>query len=166
MRKLYEINADILEALEAGTEEMVDEETGEIISIKDRLEALEMEKDEKIEHVALYAKDTMALIEQIAAERKALKEREDRLKNKLDGLKQYLAFATDGKPVKDNPRFILSFRPSESVTVNVDASTLPVEYQNVKTSIEPKKMEIKKALKAGKEVKGCELVKNLSVSIK
>lgn len=62
MRTLYEIDADIVNC--------IDTETGEILDF-DSLDALNMERDAKIEGVALYVKQLQAEAEAIKAEEKA-----------------------------------------------------------------------------------------------
>lgn len=55
MRKLYEINKSIEDLLNAVT----DPETGEVVDL-DALDDLLMEREQKIESVALYEKDVNA----------------------------------------------------------------------------------------------------------
>ena len=73
MRALYEIDNDILNC--------VDEETGEILDFE-KLNSLQMERDKKIEGVALYIKQLNAEAALIREEEKALAERRKR-KEKL-----------------------------------------------------------------------------------
>lgn len=63
MRTLYEIDADILSC--------IDEETGEID--EERLNGLSVERDKKVEHVALYLLDTKNEIEAYKAEEQRFK---------------------------------------------------------------------------------------------
>ena len=75
MRPLYEINNDILGC--------VDMETGEIID-EEKLEALEIERDMKIEGVILWRKDLIAEAEAVKAEGKKLYDRARVCENKAD----------------------------------------------------------------------------------
>ena len=63
MRKLYEINHDIEALLDAVT----DPETGEIVDM-DCLEGLFIEREKKLEHVALYCKNIRAEKNAVKAE--------------------------------------------------------------------------------------------------
>ena len=65
-RSLYEINSEILACLEA-----VDLETGELLEWE-RLEELQVEKEQKLEGVALYIKDLLGDAAKIKAEEAAL----------------------------------------------------------------------------------------------
>ena len=84
--KLYEINA----ALEALLEQ-VDEETGELTCDMEQLEALSLERDEKLEGLALYCKNAAAEAEAIKAEEKTLAERRKRLENRAERARTFLS---------------------------------------------------------------------------
>lgn len=57
-------------------------------------------------------------------------------------------------------------RKSESVIVDpLKVNALPSEYKNVTVTEAANKAEIKKALKAGKEIDGCEIQQNLNLKI-
>lgn len=73
MSTLYEIDAAILEC--------VDAETGEIID-PDALTALTMQREQKIENVALYYKNLLSDAAQYKAEKDVFAEKERRAKKK------------------------------------------------------------------------------------
>ena len=150
---IYEIDNAIMDC--------VDMDTGEVIDIN-RLEELQMVRDEKVENVALWIKELSAEIEGIKAESKRLSQRKVSAENKIKSLKKYLVYALDGKKFK-TARASVSFRKSQAVEVS-DINLIPAEYL---TFAEPKpnKTEIKKAIKEGKEVGGCSLVENTSVVV-
>ena len=91
MRPLYEIDAAILAA--------VDQETGEILDVE-KLDALQMEREAKLEGVALWVKDLKAEAEAVKAEADKLTARKKSLENKIDGLKQWLLYALNGEKLK------------------------------------------------------------------
>ena len=91
MRALYEIDQDILDC--------VDMETGEILDTA-RLNALQMEREAKLEGVALWIKDMKAEAEAVKAEADKLTARKKALDNKIDGLKAWLAAALNGEKLK------------------------------------------------------------------
>ena len=91
MRALYEINQDILDC--------VDMETGEILDTE-RLDALQMEREAKLEGVALWIKDMKAEAEAVKAEADKLTARKKALDNKIDGLKAWLLEALGGEKLK------------------------------------------------------------------
>jgi len=91
MRALYEIDQAILDC--------VDLETGEILD-GDALTALQMEREQKLEGVALWVKDLKAEAEAVKAEAEKLNARKKALDNKIDGLKAWLLEALGGEKLK------------------------------------------------------------------
>ena len=87
---LYEIQDNIRKAIEQG----FDEETGEILDTN-ALEALEIQRDEKIENIALFIKNLKAEAEAIKAEKMNLAKRQQTAENKAEWLKQYLTKCLD-----------------------------------------------------------------------
>lgn len=163
MRALYEINQDILDC--------VDLETGEILDIE-KLDALQMERETKLEGVALWVKDLKAEADAVKAEADKLTARKKALDNKIEGLKNWLLFALDGERLK-TPRCSVYQTHSQRVAVT-DEERL-VQY--LKLSDDPemflrfkepelKKDEIKKALKEGESFPGAVLEETESVVIK
>ena len=152
--KLYEIDEAITKC--------VDAETGEIIDAE-QLDKLYMEKEEKLENIALWIKDLKAEAEALKAEKMAFAERQKVAENKMESLKKYLAYALDGKAFKST-RASVSFRKSQAVEIT-DIYKLDENYLRYKEP-EADKTAIKEALKAGKTVAGATLVENTSVIIK
>ena len=157
MRSLYDIDNDILNC--------IDEETGEIIDI-DALDALNMERDAKIEGVVCWIKDLKAEAEALKAEKQALADRQKSAENKAESLKKWLAFALNGQKFS-SPKAAVSFRKSQSVEIT-DINALAMENDDLIIYQEPKpdKTAIKKAIKDGRTVNGAELVENVNVIIK
>ncbi len=158
--KLYEIDSAILEC--------IDIETGEIIDTE-RLDALQIERDAKIENVACWIKDLKAEAEAIKAEKQKLAERQKVAENKAESLKKWLAYALDGKKFS-TARCAVSFRNTESVEVTEEGlEALMKEHDELLTykTPEPNKTAIKNAIKNdGLNVAGVQLVQNVSTIIK
>ena len=157
MRSLYEIDSDILNC--------VDEETGEIIDSA-ALDALNMERDAKIEGVACWIKDLKAETDALKAEKQALADRQKKTENKAESLKKWLAFALNGQKF-ESARAAVSFRKSKSVEIT-DINELIMKDDDLLVYQEPKpdKKAIAAAIKSGREVAGVVLVENESVIIK
>lgn len=164
MARLYDIDQRI-EELVANS---IDPETGELHIDPEQWNALQMERAEKVENIALFMKDVAADAEKLKHEIDALTERYRAAQKQAESLKNYLAFALNGEAFK-TPRVACSWRQSESV--EVDESFLPwalanaEEYLRFKTP-EPDKTAIKNALKEGKSVIGAELVKKSNLTVK
>ena len=163
MRALYDIDAAILAC--------VDQETGEILD-PEKLDALQMEREQKLEGVALWIKDLKAEAEAVKAEADRLTARKKAVENKIDGLKQWLLYALQGEKLK-TPRCIVYQTHSQRVTVADEAELIsflqtlkePEKFLRFKDP-ELKKDDIKKALKEGYEIPGAILEQTESVVIK
>ena len=155
---LYELNRAIAEFdLE------IDEETGEITNL-DELDQITLERDEKVENIALWVKDLLAEADAIKAEEQALAKRRKQAENKAERLKDYLMGNLAGEKFK-TPKVAISYRTSEAVEI-LDENLIPEEFLAIKTEYKPDKKAIKDELKAGGEVEGAELVKRTSLQIK
>ena len=152
--KLYEINQSILEC--------IDNETGEIIDA-DKLNELQIAKDEKLENLALWYKDLIAEANALKEEKEAFAEREKAAKNKAESIKNYLSYALNGENFKTT-KCALSFRKSEKTVID-DIYSIP---ENFLKYVEPKAdlAEIKKAIKNGEEINGAHLEETQNIQTK
>jgi outer membrane murein-binding lipoprotein Lpp len=151
---LYEIDQKLLDC--------IDLETGEILN-EERLNELQMERNEKLEKVALWIKELNAEADALKAEKQAFADRQKAAENKAESLKKWLADALAGEKFKTT-KVMVSFRKTKSVEV---ADIFALDENYVKYS-EPTadKAAIKKAIEAGEIVKGAQLVEGTSISIK
>jgi len=162
MRALYEIDQEILDC--------VDAESGEILDVE-KLDALQMEREEKLEGVALWIKDMKAEAEAIKAEADKLTARKKALDTKIDGLKNWLTMALDGGKLK-TARCNVYQTHSQRLAVADEAGlisflkTLEDPGRFVRYTEELRKDEIKKALKEGTVIPGASLEETESVVIK
>lgn len=138
----------------------IDEETGEIINAAE-LDALELQRDEKVENIALWIKNIKAEAEAVKKQKDAFYQREKALTNKAERLKEWLASNLNGEKWKSD-RVVLSWRKSESVAVDDDFSDERFITYEPKIS----KSAIKEAIKNGEEVSGARIVENNSLQIK
>ena len=160
MAKLYEIN----EELEKLWEQAVDPETGEVNDdIYEQLEALQMEKDQKVENVALWIKNLKSDADQMKEEAKKLTDRATAATNKAERLKGFLEFVLNGEKFQ-TPRVNISYRTSNSVEV-INIDKVPPEFLRLKDP-EVDKTAVKAAFKEGHDVPGCGLVSKRSMTIK
>ena len=163
MRALYEIDQEILDC--------VDMESGEILD-SEKLTALQMERERKLEGVALWVKDLNAEATAVKEEADKLIARKRALDNKISALKMWLLMALGGEKLK-TPRCNVYQTHIQRVAV-ADEKKL-IEF--LQTLEEPEKFlrfqdpelrkdEIKKALKDGTIIPGAELETTESVVIK
>lgn len=140
----------------------VDMETGEVIDAE-MLDSLQMERDKKIENVALWVKELQAEADAIKKEVANLNERKKTAENKIESLIKYLVYALDGNKFK-TPRVSVSYRKSESVMIT-DINALDKRFLRYKAP-EPDKTAIKNAIKSGELiVDGARLVINQNMQI-
>ena len=164
MRALYEIDQEILDC--------VDEETGEILDTE-RLDALQMEREKKLEGVALWIKDMRAEADAVKAEADKLTARKKALDNRVEAVKAWLLGALAGEKLK-TPRCNVYQTHSTKLNVIDEQSTVnwiqthykePEEFLRF-TLPEIRKDAVKAELKAGKEIPGVALEETESVVIK
>jgi chromosome condensin MukBEF ATPase and DNA-binding subunit MukB len=164
MRPLYEIDAAILEA--------VDQETGEILDVE-KLDALQMEREKKLEGVALWVKDLKAEAAAVKEEADKLTARKKALDNKIDGLKEWLKYALQGEKLK-TPRCNVYYTHNTKVNVIDEQSVtnyIQTHYKEPEEFLkfvlpEIRKDAVKAELKKGVEIPGCALEETESVVIK
>ena len=163
---IYEIDRNI-EELIAGS---IDPETGELILDEGALEQLQMERNTKVENLALYIKNEQAFSEALKAEQDNLKKRQEIVDRRIERLKAFLMQVcaekkfqtervvckfTDSVKTEVRPEFVdwaISHRPEL-------APARPISYQ-------PDKKAIKAALEAGEAVEFASLVPSRSVTVK
>ena len=123
----------------------VDTETGEVIDL-DALKALEMERDAKVENIALWIKELKAEAEALKTEADVLTRRREVAKNKAESLSGYLQAYLNGQKFK-TVRVAITYRKSDPLQIAPDA-VIPEQYLRIKT--EPDKARLKADIKAGK----------------
>ena len=165
MASLYEINKTYLEVLENGFK--IDEETGEILFDKDDLERIESEFSEKVDNIACYIKDLLALNEAIKNEKKNLDDRMNTNTKKIEWLKSYLSWSMKVRELDkyETPRSKISYRSSKKVEVT-DLEQIPAEFIKTKTESSIDKKAVMEAFKNGQTVNGVEIIESRNIQIK
>ena len=163
MKPLYEIDAEILAC--------VDPETAEILD-SDRLTALQMERERKLEGVALWVKDLNYEAQMVKEEADKLTTRKKALDNKIASLKAWLLWALDGEKLKTARCNVyqthsqrVAIRDQDKLMEYIYSLNAPGTYLRYPEP-ELKKDELKKALKDGTIIPGAELETTESVVIK
>ena len=154
---LYDIEYEIMNC--------VDPETGEIID-EQRLDALQMAREKKIENILLWIKNLKSEADAIKIEEKSLADRRKADEKKAESLTQYVQNVLNGEKFK-TPRVAVNYRKSEAVIVDDMELMLEVcdDYLKYKDP-EPDKVKIKAALKDGLDVPGCHLEERQNMTIK
>jgi len=158
---IYEIDAAI--------QALVDPETGELQDYE-AFEALQMEREQKLDNVGAWIKDLTAQAKAIREEELALADRRKALEKKAERLKDYLTYALQGEKFS-SARVNVSYRKSTQVQVEDEAKLIRWAKRNklkdlfqVKTTVN--KTEIGKVLKTGTAVPGASLIECSNIQIK
>ena len=167
---LYDIDAQIAARDGAAEDDMlIDAETGELVSVSQALDALRMEREEKLENVACWVKNLSAEADAIREEENRLVKRRKAAETKAANLKSWLLAAMtreDGTTDKlKTGRVAVSVKRNPPSTV-VDDALLPSSYKVAKITYQANKELIKRELLAGGEVPGAHLEYGRSVVIK
>lgn len=156
---LYEIEQEIMSC--------VDMETGEIVDCE-KLDALTMERDKKIENIALWVKNLEADAKAYKEEKDNFAQKQKSAENKAKSLKEYLSRFLDGTAYKST-KVNVFFRTSKAVDVfDISALMTMDDCDNYLkyNEPEPDKTAIKNAIASGVNVPGCQIVENQNIQIK
>lgn len=162
--KLFDIDEKLAACVKLDESRVVDTESGEIIDLE-AIAALEMERDKKIENLGCWYKNLLADAEALKAQKNAFAEREKAAKAKAESLRGFLGRYLNGKKF-ESAKVAMSFRKSEAVEFDAKCiGDVPEEFLKFKDP-ELDKVAVKKAIKAGETVPGCELVQRQNLQIK
>lgn len=150
---LYDIDQRLLD--------LIDTESGEIADME-AFEELQMERDRKLEGIALAYKNFSAEAKALGEQKKSFAEREKTAMNKAERCRKLLERGLAGQKM-DTPMVAVSYRKSTAVEIT-DLDALPFAY--TVTEIKPDKERITAALKNGETVPGAELVERNNIQIK
>lgn len=163
MANIYELNDQIKACIQLDEEHVVDTEDGEIFDLQ-QFEALQMERGQKIEGMCCYIKNKLAEAQAIDAEIDTLSYRSGAIKKEVDRCKGYLAGVLYGEKF-ETPRCKISWRKSDVCNV-LSMEAIPDEYKRTKVTVDADKTAIKKAIKAGMEIPGAEVIQKLNMTLK
>ncbi|MFJ5768117.1 siphovirus Gp157 family protein [Lysinibacillus sp. NPDC093210] len=129
------------------------------------LSQIKGEIGEKLEGYAMVLKNIESDIAGIKAEEKRLADRRKSMESNIARIKENVAdtlLTVEGNRVKTE-KFTFSFRKSTSVQIENDAA-IPPQFIKVEKTIS--RAELAKALKAGEQIEGAQLIENQSLSIR
>lgn len=153
--KLYDVTQEYL-AIQALSED-ADEDFA--IAVRDTLQGVEGEFNEKAKAVAVVALNFESDIEAIDAEINRLQERKRCIKNRNEQLKNYLRENMEACDIRkiSCPLFTITLAKGREVVVIDNEDEIPDEFMRVKTVLEPDKNSIATCIKSGEEVRGAHI---------
>lgn len=155
---IFELN----NAIKQVQEKDLDPET-----LKDTLESLELPRNEKLDSVANWINEDESKIDWLDKKIKRLTKLKKHYTTQSDNLKSFLKLAIENSGHEsiqtNNFKFKLS-NPPYSVIVP-DPKKIPIDYVKTTETTSVKKAELKKDLKAGKDIPGAYLERKRKVII-
>lgn len=163
MAKLYELDQKINELIANS----IDPETGEVSDgFIEKLDALNMERNEKIDNIMRLYKNLISDAAGWEAEEKRLSELKKSAKNRAESLKNYLSrYMEAGVEKFTSEHGEIGWRKSEKVVVQ-DVDTLPEEFKKVKVEVKADLISLKNALKEDRKIDGVSLEEHQNIQIK
>lgn len=154
MATLFEINQEILDC--------IDMETGEILA-PEKLEALQMDKHEKLRNIAFVALNAAADAKAYEEQEKKFAARKKAAKSTVEWAKETLKRELGGKKMKE-AEFTISYRKSEAVEI-ADLNAVPDEFL-VPQPPKVDKAGLKKAIKGGAVIDGVTIAEKQNIQIR
>lgn len=160
---LYLLNEKLKSCIVLDEQHVVSTDDGEILNLE-QFDALQMELADRVDGIGCYIKNLRAEADAIYAEINNLSLRAAALKREALRCETYLSGVLYGQKF-ESPRCKITWRKSESCNV-LNIEQLPNEYLRTKVTVDADKTAIKKAIKAGVEVPGAELIQKLNMTLK
>lgn len=162
MATLYDIDERLASIFITEDGTAVDENTGEILDAA-ALDAIQMERAEKIDNIMCYIKNLRSDAESYKAEADRLAKRYKAATNKANYLIEYLAAHMEEGKKFSNAHGEIGWRKTVSVDVP-DVMKLPEEYR--KAEWKPDKKALSAVLKKGEVIPGASLLEKMKMQVK
>jgi hypothetical protein len=138
--------------------------------IRDTLEGLEGQLQEKATNVALFIRNLVSTADAIYEAANQMRERADRLKARSDALYDYLLFNMQASGITkiESPYFSLIVKKNPPTVVIDNEADIPEDYK-VAPPPPPKRIDkaaIGRAFKAGEAVPGCHIEQRERLEVK
>ena len=154
MPKLYELTGQLKEL-----ERLVSENQAPLSEVEDTIKLIEGDFEEKAINIVKVIRNKEPDISAIDEEIKRLQQMKKNINAKAENLKEYLRQNMEANGINkiECPIFSITLKRAAASVKIIDENLLPDEYVTIKTSCQPDKASILKALKNGEQIKGAEL---------
>jgi len=149
------------------------EQDGEVeqndIELLKKLDEFHDDIQDKAVNIASYLKNLEAEYEQVWQARKAMQEREHRLKGKIEWLEDYLKLNLQKCGITEiakSPYFVIKVKKCPVSVEITEESSLPYQYKKIKEVISIDKNKLKQDLLDGFTIEGAQLQQNIRLEIK
>lgn len=163
--RLYEISDIYRNVINA-----VENEEVNYNDIKEALDVIEDDFDNKVDNTACLIKDMQGDVEKMKTEEKNLSQRRKFMEKRIDDLKQYLSYnlLAVGKRKLETSRNKISFRKSSALKIDDEKSFAAFypEYCNVETVYKVDKNRVKQSIKNGEVIEGASVIESDNIQIK
>jgi hypothetical protein len=162
---LYQLSENYRQALDFLTDPELDLP---LEAVKDTLEGLTGELDDKAVNVAKFLRNMEATADAIKVAEAEMAKRRKALENRVQWLKSYIKGNMEACSISkiECPYFKLSIQKNPSAVNILDENAIPAEFKEEVISWKIDKTAIKDAIKAGSAVPGAELVNGTRLAIK
>ena len=161
--KLYEISEHLQNLIDSA----IDEGTGEFNErFADELDRLQGDLHDKALNIGAYIVGMQRFSDSIKLEIEKHQKRRKGIESQIAYLKDYLQHNLKNSDTIQDERVRISFRKSERVHLNVPDSEIDERFRLEFTTYKAAKDEIKKHIKSGGIVSGCELRTYKNIQIK
>lgn len=159
MANLFEIEACI--------ENCCDIETGEILDVE-ALEALKMEKEQKLQNLCKWVKNLESDAEQYKAQKQVFADKQRHAENKAKSIRSYVQNFLNGQKWEAADKSVkVGYRTTKDKVFIDDLDAVPEEYfKTPHTETNLNKTQLKEDIQNGVVVPGAHLEDSVSMSIK
>lgn len=159
MTHLYEITENL-----RGLAAIDPEDEGMAVAIRDTMQAVQGEFDEKAKAVASVILNMDSDAQAIQAEIDRLMARKRAIAGRQEGIKAYLRENMEACGISKitHPLFSITLAKGREVAIIDNPSLIPDELMYVKTEMRPEKAEILRLLKEGQEIPGAHIERSQS----
>lgn len=170
MPSLHDISAEIENALTALDDYEGPEEERQAVeaALVPYLEDLAKMESDKVDAIAFIDRRSAKEIDFLKEEEQRIRLKRQSLERRRASFRDFLRMVMVGHGLKKltGHTATMSLRSSESVQVDVSPQDLPPQYVEMTVTYQPKKADIKAALKSGVVIPGCSMASNQSVQVR
>lgn len=138
--------------------------------IRDTVEALAGDIEQKAVSVACFFRNLEAAADSIEDAAKAMRDRAARVRKRADSIRAYLLHNMQACEISkiESPYFTLTVRKNSAAVVVFDEAQVPAKFMVQKPAPSPSldKKAVADAIKAGEDVPGCKLEQGVRLDVK